>query len=48
MIESMQIAMSSRAYRPGRMSTLEKPLHHYLKGYLDRALGVGENGGAAP
>ena len=40
MIESMQRAMSSPAYRPGRMSALEKPLHHYLNGYLDR-LGVG-------
>ena len=29
------------AYRPGRMSTLEKPLHHYLVGYLDRVLGDG-------
>ena len=25
MIESMQLAMASPAYRPGRMSTLEKP-----------------------
>ena len=31
-----QRAMSSPAYRPGRMSVLEKPLHHYLNGYLDR------------
>jgi hypothetical protein len=23
------------------MSTLEKPLHHYLKGYLDRVLDDG-------
>jgi len=38
MIESMQRAMASPAYRPGRMSTLEKPLHHYLNGYLDRVL----------
>ena len=36
MIESMQRAMASAAYRPGRMSVLEKPLHHYLNGYLDR------------
>lgn len=36
MIESLQLAMSSPAYRPGRMSTLEKPLHHYLNGYVDR------------
>ncbi len=36
MIESMQQAMSSPAYRPGRMSTLEKGIHNYLNGYLDR------------
>jgi phenylpropionate dioxygenase-like ring-hydroxylating dioxygenase large terminal subunit len=36
MLESMQVAMASRAYRPGRMSTLEKPLHHYLNAYVDR------------
>jgi len=40
MIESMQRAMSSPAYRPGRMSPLEKPLHHYLNGYIDRVLGT--------
>jgi phenylpropionate dioxygenase-like ring-hydroxylating dioxygenase large terminal subunit len=38
MIESMQRAMSSPAYRPGRMSVLEKPLHHYLNGYVERVL----------
>jgi Rieske 2Fe-2S family protein len=40
MIESMQRAMSSPAYRPGRMSPLEKPLHHYLNGYVERVLGA--------
>jgi len=39
MIESMQKAMSSPAYRPGRMSMLEKPIHNFLNGYLDRVLG---------
>lgn len=39
MIESMQLAMASPAYRPGRMSTLEKPLHHYLNGYVERVFG---------
>lgn len=39
MIESMQVAMGSPDYRPGRMSTLEKPLHHYLNGYLTRMFG---------
>ena len=36
MIESMQLAMASPAYRPGRMSVLEKPIHNFLNGYLDR------------
>ena len=41
MIESMQVVMASPAYQPGRMSTLEKPLHHYLMGYLDHVLADG-------
>lgn len=40
MIESMQKAMRSPAYRPGRMSILEKPLHNFLNGYLDRIVGT--------
>ena len=36
MIESMQLAMSSPAYRPGRMSALETPLHNFLAGYFER------------
>ena len=44
MIESMQRAMASPAYRPGRMSTLEKPLHHYLNGYIERVFGPDANG----
>lgn len=40
MIESMQRAMSSPAYKPGRMSTLEKPMHNFLNGYLDRLNGA--------
>jgi phenylpropionate dioxygenase-like ring-hydroxylating dioxygenase large terminal subunit len=39
MIESMQRAMSSAAYRPGRMSTLEKPIHHYVNAYIERVFG---------
>jgi len=39
MLDSMQRAMSSPAYRPGRMSVLEKPMHNFLNGYLDRILG---------
>jgi choline monooxygenase len=40
MVESMQKAMGSRAYVPGRMSTLEKPLHHYLNAHIDRIFGT--------
>ena len=36
MLESMQRAMASPAYRPGCMSTLEKPIHNFLNGYLER------------
>lgn len=39
MIESMQRAMNSPAYEPGRMSTLEKPMHNFLNGYLNRLYG---------
>jgi len=45
MIESMQLAMASPAYRPGRMSTLEKPLHHYINGYIERVFGANGNRG---
>jgi Rieske 2Fe-2S family protein len=40
MIESMQQAMSSPAYVPGRMSVLEKPLHNFLNGYIERIFGA--------
>ena len=36
MMESLQRAMASRGYVPGRMSTLETPIHNYLKGHMDR------------
>ncbi|HKU95798.1 MAG TPA: aromatic ring-hydroxylating dioxygenase subunit alpha [Vineibacter sp.] len=42
MIESMQKAMSSPAYVPGRMSVLEKPLHNFLNGYIERIFGARE------
>jgi Rieske 2Fe-2S family protein len=42
MIESMQQAMSSPAYVPGRMSVLEKPLHNFLNGYIERIFGARE------
>lgn len=41
MIESMQRAMSLPNYDPGRMSVLEKPIHHFLKGYTGRMFGTG-------
>lgn len=40
MIESMQKAMASPNYVPGRMSTREKPLHHFMNGYLERMFGL--------
>jgi len=41
MIESMQIAMASPLYVPGRMSVMEKPIHHFLSSYIDRMFGPG-------
>lgn len=39
MIESMQKAMSLPNYVPGRMSVMEKSIHHFLNGYVDRIFG---------
>ena len=36
MIESLQRVMSKGAFRPGRMSTGEMLVHHYINCYLDR------------
>ena len=36
MIESLQRNMSKGAFRPGRMSTGEMLVHHYIGCYLDR------------
>ncbi|MCC7272207.1 MAG: aromatic ring-hydroxylating dioxygenase subunit alpha [Alphaproteobacteria bacterium] len=47
MIESMQQAMGSPTYKPGRMSVLEKPLHHFLNGHLDRLFGRNDRQEAA-
>ena len=44
MLVSMQNAMNSPAYRPGRLSVLERPLHNFLNGYLDRIMGGDETG----
>ncbi len=38
MIESLQLAMSTRGFAPGRMSALEKPIHHFLNGHISRVL----------
>lgn len=46
MMESMQRAMALDTYRPGRMSTLEKPMHHYLNEYNRRILGTDATGAA--
>lgn len=39
MIESMQRAMSLPNYEPGRLSVMEKPIHHFLGSYVDRMFG---------
>jgi phenylpropionate dioxygenase-like ring-hydroxylating dioxygenase large terminal subunit len=39
MVESMQRALASRGFSPGRMSTLEKSIHHTVNGFVSRALG---------
>lgn len=36
MVESMQKAMGAKGYVPGRMCSFEKPIHHYLNGYVRR------------
>lgn len=36
MIESMQKALASRTFVPGRMSVLEKSIHHTLNNYVNR------------
>jgi Rieske 2Fe-2S family protein len=36
MIESMQRNMALPEYQPGRLSTMEKPIHHFLGSYVDR------------
>ncbi|HEX7072452.1 MAG TPA: aromatic ring-hydroxylating dioxygenase subunit alpha [Hyphomicrobiaceae bacterium] len=39
MIESMQRAMALPNYEPGRLSVMEKPIHHFLGSYVDRMFG---------
>ena len=40
MIESMQRAMALPVYEPGRMSVMEKPIHHFLMKYEQRMFGA--------
>lgn len=40
MIESMQKAMALSTYEPGRMSVMEKAIHHFLNGYAERMFGA--------
>lgn len=40
MIESMQLAMALPNYEPGRLSVMEKPIHHFLGRYVDRMFGA--------
>ena len=42
MLASMQRAMSSRAYVPGRMSNLESGIHHVINNHLNRVVGSNE------
>ena len=39
MIKSLQAAMSSVNFEPGRLSILERPIHHMLNTLLTRTLG---------
>ena len=40
MVRSLQQAMSVRAFVPGRMSHVEKPIHHWLNHYVERMFGT--------
>ena len=41
MVRSLQHAMSVRAFVPGRMSRVEKPIHNLLNYYVERMFGSG-------
>jgi Rieske 2Fe-2S family protein len=41
MLRSLQNGVKSRAFRPGPMVALERPLHHFFNYYLDRMFGPG-------
>ncbi|MDA0260960.1 MAG: aromatic ring-hydroxylating dioxygenase subunit alpha [Proteobacteria bacterium] len=36
MVRSLQHAMTTRSYQPGRLAALERPIHHVINGLLDR------------
>ena len=36
MVQSLQRAMSSQLFAPGRMCHVEAPIHNVLNNYLDR------------
>lgn len=38
MIESLQKAMTARGFNPGRMSVMEKSIHHFLNGHVERVI----------
>jgi Rieske 2Fe-2S family protein len=44
MIESMQKAMALPEYQPGRLSVMEKPIHHFLSHYTERMFGSPASG----
>jgi len=44
MLRSLQNGVKSRAFRPGPMVGLERPLHHFFNYYLDRMFGPGSTG----
>jgi Rieske 2Fe-2S family protein len=46
MILSLQRAMSSRGFQPGRMASLEEGIHHVLGHHLERVFGVTQPRGA--
>ena len=38
MVRSLQHAMTTRSYQPGRLAELERPIHHVINGLLDRII----------
>ena len=35
-VRSLQHAMTTQSYRPGRLAALERPIHHVINGRMDR------------